>query len=121
MIVRIEFLSPPCSALAAAVEGGGDVFPVFVLDPHFIHGGCVGSARMTFLFDTLTDLHKNLQRRSSSLFCLQGNPELTLPRLFKQWNITTLAYEYDSEPYAKQRDQRVGEIAAKHGVDVVVR
>jgi cryptochrome len=114
-------LTTRCSALSAAIEGGSDVFPVFVLDPHYIHSGRVGSARMTFLFETLSDLHKNLQQRSSSLFCLQGTPEHVLPQLFKQWDITRLAYEHDIEPYAKQRDQRVAEIAAKHGVEVVVR
>ncbi len=110
-----------CSALSAAIEGGGEVFPVFVLDPHFIHSGCVAPARMTFLFDTLADLHTSLQRRSSSLFCLRGAPEDVLPQLFKQWEITRLAYEHDIEPYAKKRDARVAEIAARHGVEVVVR
>jgi len=75
---------------------------------------------MTFLFDTLADLHSNLQKRSSSLFCVQGSPDSALPQLFKQWNITRLAYEYDGEPYAKSRDQRIAELAAAHGVDVVV-
>jgi deoxyribodipyrimidine photolyase len=94
---------------------------VFVLDPHFTHSGRVAPARMTFLFDALADLHGNLQKRSSALFCLQGNPELLLPQLFKQWDITRLAYEFDGEPYARSRDQRVSDIAAQHGVDVVVR
>ncbi len=97
------------------------MFPVFVLDPHFLHGGRVAPARMSFLFDTLADLHANLLKRSSSLFCVQGSPEHLLPQLFKQWNITRLAYEYDNEPYAKARDKRVSDIAAQHGVDVVVR
>lgn len=97
------------------------MFPVFILDPHFIRSGRVGAARMTFLFDALTDLHSGLQQRSSSLFCVQGNPEHMLPQLFKQWNITRLAYEYDNEPYARSRDQRVTELAAHHGVNVVVR
>jgi cryptochrome len=109
------------SALAAAVDCGSEVFPVFILDPHFIGSGCVGSARMTFLFDALADLHSNLQQRSSTLFCLRGSPEHVIPKLFKQWNITRLAYEYDSEPYAKSRDLKISSIAQAHGVEVVVR
>jgi hypothetical protein len=109
------------SALAAAMEGGSEVIPVFLLDPHFTQSGRVGAARMTFLFDTLTDLHRNLQRLSSSLFCVQGSPEQLMPQLLKQWGITRLAYEFDGEPYARLRDQRISEIAAQCGVDVVVR
>jgi deoxyribodipyrimidine photolyase len=105
---------------SSSIDGGGDVLPVFILDPHFTRSGRVGSARMTFLFDTLADLHSNLQKRSSLLFCVQGSPDSALPQLFKQWNITRLAYEYDGEPYAKSRDQRIAELAASHGVDVVV-
>ena len=63
------------------MEGGSEVIPVFLLDPHFTQSGHVGAARMTFLFDTLTDLHRNLQRLSSSLFCVQGSPEQLMPQL----------------------------------------
>lgn len=42
--------------------------------------------------------------------------------LFSQeWNITRLSYEYDSEPFGKERDAAIRKLANEAGVEVIVR
>lgn len=53
------------------------------------------------------------------LFVIQGSPTEVFPGLFKQWEITRLTFEVDTEPYAVARDEEVKQLAHQHGVEVV--
>ena len=81
------------------------IFPVFVIDPHFVKPANVGINRMNFLLESLQDLDANLTKLGSRLIVLQGNPVDVFPDVFKKWNIGRLAFEKDTEPYAKMRLQ----------------
>lgn len=50
---------------------------------------------------------------------VKGDPKEMLPNLFEKWKITKLTFEVDTEPYARQRDEAVEEIAISCGVQVV--
>lgn len=39
----------------------------------------------------------------------------------QEWNTTRLSYEYDSEPFGKERDAAIQKLASEAGVEVVVR
>ncbi len=41
--------------------------------------------------------------------------------LFQEWNVTRLTFEYDSEPYGKERDAAIIKMANEYGVETVVR
>lgn len=48
-------------------------------------------------------------------------PELTLsPPPPQEWNISRLSYEYDSEPFGKERDAAIRKLACEAGVEVTV-
>ena len=55
----------------------------------------------------------------SRLFVVRGNPTEVFPKLFKDWGVTKLTFEVDTEPYAKQRDSDIKLLAKKNGVDVI--
>lgn len=40
---------------------------------------------------------------------------------FQEWKITRLSYEYDSEPFGKERDAAIKKLASEAGVEVTVR
>lgn len=44
-----------------------------------------------------------------------------LPKLFKAWKISHLVFEKDTDAYARDRDEKVVELAKQAGVEVVVR
>lgn len=50
---------------------------------------------------------------------MRGSPKETLPRLFKEWNVTMLTFEHDIEPYSIERDAFVTMTAEQHNVKVV--
>lgn len=55
------------------------------------------------------------------LFVVRGKPQDVLAQLFREWGVSRLTYEYDTEPYSRSRDQRVSELAEEHGVEVVYK
>ena len=58
---------------------------------------------------------------NSRLIVLRGAPEVELPRVMREWRINRLAYEIDTEPYAKARDAKIDLLAKGAGVEVVTR
>lgn len=106
-------------SLVRAVQDASHVTPIFCLDPWFVKSGKVGANRMKFLLESLADLDAGLNKLDSRLLVLQGSPVDELPRVFKAWGIKRLAFEHCTEPYAKERDAKIREICAQHGIEVV--
>ncbi|KAL8572787.1 hypothetical protein ACOMHN_024963 [Nucella lapillus] len=108
-------------ALLAACENGSHVHPVFFLDPYFAKASNyrVGINRWRFLLESLQDLDASLQKLNSRLFVVKGRPQDLLPKLFREWSVSRLTFEVDTEPYATRRDREVEDLARSHGVEVV--
>ncbi|KAK9914767.1 hypothetical protein WJX75_000282 [Coccomyxa subellipsoidea] len=106
-------------SLLAAIKGATHLYPVFILDPWFLKPDVVGVNRLNFLLDSLTDLRSSLQARGSNLLVLRGNPQEVLPRVWKDWNITRLCFEADTEDYAKERDGKITAAAKESGIEVI--
>jgi deoxyribodipyrimidine photolyase len=60
----------------------------------------------------------SLQVRGSRLIVLRGNPTEVLPKSMKDWAVTKLCFEHDTEPYALKRDAAMKEAAEQAGVEV---
>uniref|UniRef100_A0A8C6DM20 Cryptochrome circadian regulator 2 n=1 Tax=Moschus moschiferus TaxID=68415 RepID=A0A8C6DM20_MOSMO len=106
-------------ALLAAVRGAHCVRCVYVLDPWFAASSSVGINRWRFLLQSLEDLDRSLRKLNSRLFVVRGQPADVFPRLFKEWGVTRLTFEYDSEPFGKERDAAIMKMAKEAGVEVV--
>ena len=108
-------------ALAAAIAGSCQLYPIFCLDPQLVASGKMGANRLHFLLDSLADLDSSLRAVNSRLIVLRGSPEVELPRVMREWRVQRLAYEIDTEPYAKARDAKIDALADAAGVEVVRR
>ncbi|KAH9490127.1 Cryptochrome-1 [Bulinus truncatus] len=106
-------------ALREALKQSSEVYPVFVLDPWFVNSSKIGINRWRFLLQSLENLDNNLKSLNLRLYVVRGKPETELPRLCKEWEITRLTFEVDTEPYAVQRDKKVEEIVQPMGVEIV--
>ncbi|XP_047437674.1 cryptochrome circadian regulator 5 [Mugil cephalus] len=106
-------------ALMAALRDCKELYPVFILDPHY--NSNMGINRWRFLLGALKDLDCSLKKLNSKLFVVRGKPEDVFPKLFSKWNITKLTYEYDTEPYSRDRDEKVTNLAKEHGVEVIYK
>ncbi|CAL1605816.1 unnamed protein product [Knipowitschia caucasica] len=108
-------------ALREAVQGAGTVRCVYFLDPWFAGSSNVGVNRWRFLLQCLEDLDSSLRKLNSRLFVIRGQPANVFPRLFKEWKINRLTFEYDSEPFGKERDAAIKKLAMEAGVEVNVQ
>ncbi|KAK3548781.1 hypothetical protein QTP70_020669 [Hemibagrus guttatus] len=108
-------------ALREAVEGADTLRCVYILDPWFAGSSNVGINRWRFLLQSLEDLDASLRKLNSRLYVIRGQPTDVFPRLFKEWKITHLSYEYDSEPFGKERDAAIKKLANEAGVEIIVR
>ncbi|KAJ3686632.1 hypothetical protein LUZ61_015796 [Rhynchospora tenuis] len=114
-------------ALDLARRGCKHLYPVFVLDPHYLdpdrNAFSPGSARsglnrIQFFLESLRDLDASLRRLGSRLLLLRGEPAPVLCRLLKDWKIGKLCFEFDTEPYGLARDKQVRDFASSCGIDV---
>uniref|UniRef100_A0AAQ4PYH3 Cryptochrome-1 n=1 Tax=Gasterosteus aculeatus aculeatus TaxID=481459 RepID=A0AAQ4PYH3_GASAC len=108
-------------SLADSLLGADTVRCVYILDPWFAGSSNVGIHRWRFLLQSLQDLDSSLRKHHSRLFVIRGQPTDVFPRLFKEWNTSRLSYEYDSEPFGKERDAAIRKLACEAGVEVTVR
>uniref|UniRef100_A0A8C5QEW6 Cryptochrome circadian regulator 2 n=1 Tax=Leptobrachium leishanense TaxID=445787 RepID=A0A8C5QEW6_9ANUR len=107
-------------ALLAALRGARSVRCIYILDPWFAASSSGGINRWRFLLQSLEDLDTSLRKLNSRLFVVRGQPADVFPRLFKEWGVTRLTFEYDSEPFGKERDAAIMKLAKEAGVEVIV-
>uniref|UniRef100_W5NBN8 Cryptochrome circadian regulator 2 n=1 Tax=Lepisosteus oculatus TaxID=7918 RepID=W5NBN8_LEPOC len=108
-------------ALQEALNISDTVRCVYILDPWFAASANVGINRWRFLLESLEDLDASLRKLNSRLFVVRGQPADVFPRLFKEWNVTHLTFEYDSEPFGKERDAAIMKLARESGVETIVQ
>ena len=68
--------------------------------------------------ESLIDLDSSLSKLGSRLFVARGKPEVVIPELIDRWKIDKLTFEYDSEPYAKERDKNIENVVKAKGMKV---
>jgi deoxyribodipyrimidine photo-lyase len=90
--------------LKSALDAGGQVIPVFILDPQLLASPYVGEARLAFLLANLSALNRDLLQRGSYLALRRGDPLIELERLVAETNSTAIFAEADYSPYARRRD-----------------
>ncbi|GMH03643.1 hypothetical protein Nepgr_005482 [Nepenthes gracilis] len=114
-------------ALEYAAKNSCFVYPVFVIDPHYMEpdpnafspgSARAGLNRIQFLLESLLDLDANLREIGSRLLVLKGEPVEVLIRCLKQWNVKRLCFEYDTDPYYQDLDRRVKKYTSMAGVEV---
>jgi deoxyribodipyrimidine photo-lyase len=96
-------------ALTAALKAAGEVMPVFVLDPALLASPYSGAKRVAFLFAGLRALDQQLRQAGSRLVVRRGKPVEEMQRLVLETGAEAIFAEEDFSPYARQRDERVGE------------
>jgi deoxyribodipyrimidine photo-lyase len=88
---------------------GPEAILVFVLDPYFFAAERAANLphRMQFLLESLRALQQEVRNRGSELLVIPGRSVEVIPRCAKQWGVDrVLAYRW-SEPFGRERDQRI--------------
>jgi cryptochrome len=111
-------------ALKAALDFKPEcLYPIWTWDPHYVYHARVGSNRWKFLLDCQSDLSASITKLNpkSKLLLIREAPQTLFPKLFKEWRITHLVFEKDTDAYARERDAKVMELAQQAGVHVIVK
>jgi deoxyribodipyrimidine photo-lyase len=101
----------------AALKTGKPVLPIFIFDEEILKKLPVDDARVSFIFETLQKMRKELQEvYSSSLAMYYGSPSTVFNDLINDFQIDTIFTNHDYEPYAKERDTTIQQLAAARNI-----
>lgn len=94
-------------ALAAAVDKGDTVIPVFILNSRLLQGKHAGANRNRFLLESLQNLKENLQKLGADLVVRDGEVTEELLRLASEVMAEEAYCTADYSPFAVERDVNV--------------
>lgn len=104
------------AALSKSLDDGETTL-VFCFDPHILDKlGHKDDRRVTFIYQSLQEIEKELQKKGSSLIIRYGNPEDEIPKLAQELKVKNVYCNRDYEPYAKERDTKVGKKLLSLGI-----
>lgn len=100
-----------------ALKSNNPVLPIFIFDKEILDKLPEHDARVTFIYDTLQQIRKELQNTyESSIQMIYGTPEKVFEKLIKDHNIAEVYINHDYEPYARERDEVIGSLLEKHQI-----
>ena len=100
-----------------ALKGDYPVLPLFIFDKDILDKLPENDARVTFIFETLQEMRKELQDDyDSSLAMFHDTPEKVFKSLVKDYQVQEVFTNRDYEPYAKERDSSIKELLSKNNI-----
>jgi deoxyribodipyrimidine photo-lyase len=106
------------AALYAALNSGLPVLPLFIFDEEILdrlpsrHDG-----RVIFIHRELHRIKDTLEAAGSSLIVRYGSPVRILDEISGQYNVSAVYSNRDYEPYAYERDRKVGEFLFSKAIE----
>jgi deoxyribodipyrimidine photo-lyase len=105
------------AGLYHALKGSNPVLPIFIFDKEILDKlEDKDDARVTFIYQSIEAIDKELRQLGSSLMVIYDKPEHAWNKLIKEHNITAVYTNHDYEPYAKIRDEAVAGQLKKHNI-----
>ena len=105
------------AGLYHALKSGNPVLPVFIFDKEILDKlQDKDDARVTFIYETINVIDKELHQHGSSLLVLYDKPEHAWDKLIKDYKISAVYTNHDYEPYAKGRDEALEAHFKKHHI-----
>ena len=103
-------------ALFNALQSDNKVLPLFIFDEEILDKLPNDDPRVTFIYETLSQLDKQLKSKGSSLLIKKGNPLEVWENLISEFEIDAVFINKDYEPYAIGRDQEIQSLFGYHGL-----
>ena len=101
-----------------ALKGDQPVLPIFIFDTEILDKLHKDDARVTFIYETLQKMRKELQEAQGSTIALYyGKPKTIFDDLATEYHIKCVYTNHDYEPYAKERDEKIKVLLEKKGIE----
>ncbi|MCC8425088.1 deoxyribodipyrimidine photo-lyase [Mucilaginibacter sp. UR6-11] len=105
------------AGLYHALKSGNPVLCLFIFDPAILNQlDNRHDTRVTFIYDTLVDLHNKLQQHGSSLLVIHDPVDQAWQQVLKDYDVAAVYTNHDYEPYAKTRDEAIGKLLTGQGI-----
>lgn len=92
------------------------VVPVFIFDREILDDlEEKNDARVQFIHESVRNLRKIFLESGGTLLSFYDTPANAFKKLFEEYNISAIYTNRDYEPYAKERDKKIDELARENG------
>ena len=95
-----------------------NVKPIFIFDTVIINKLEKDDARLSFIHSLLFSINKDLNTHNSSVFCYHGKPEVIWKELISNYEIDTVFWNRDYEPYSIKRDNTIKQLLVNNNIEV---
>lgn len=96
--------------LFEALQANEVVLPIFIFDPAILESLPKNDARVEFIHQQLSEINARLQIHGSGVAVYHGSPVAVLNEITIQYDVSTVYYNHDYEPYALERDTAVSKL-----------
>ena len=115
--LRRDFRLHENTALYHALRSGNPVLCLFIFDSHILESlSDRKDRRVNFIYERLKTLEKELNRFHSSLLVVHNKPEDAFEALCERFSVESVFANHDYEPYARDRDQKIGRYLGDRGI-----
>ncbi|WVW81579.1 hypothetical protein I302_103574 [Kwoniella bestiolae CBS 10118] len=92
-----------------------------VLRSEYVYKHRVGLNRWNFLLESMNNLSEEYTKvnNKQKLWVFRSRPELVIRKLIRDWGVTHICWEKDSNAYSKVRDERIFALAEEMGIQVI--
>ncbi|MFN2336395.1 MAG: deoxyribodipyrimidine photo-lyase [Bacteroidales bacterium] len=105
------------AGLWKALNSGYRVLPVFIFDTDILDKLEERTdRRVSFIHGALEALQQKITAAGSSLLVLHDTPENALRKIVSEYEVRALFANHDYEPYATDRDRRIGLLTKAEGI-----
>jgi len=104
------------AGLYHALKSGLPVLPVFIFDEDIVGKLPRDDARVSFIHKTVSELKTQVEQSGSSLKVTFGKPLDVFRKLITEFSVSAVYTNRDYEPYARERDGRVGEFLRANAI-----
>jgi deoxyribodipyrimidine photo-lyase len=101
--------------LNLALSEVNNVQPIFIFDKDIIDELPIDDPRVTFLYQELLKINKELNTYNSSLRIYFGNPLEVFKQIFNENPALKIYTNRDYEPYAINRDEKINKFLSENG------
>ena len=106
------------TGLYYALKSALPLLPIFIFDNNILKNLPEDDARVSFIYNALNSMNKQLQNKGTSLIILQGDPVKVWEKLLSEYEVIKVYWNKDYEPYALERDKKIRELLDKRGIEL---
>ncbi|WP_281310565.1 cryptochrome/photolyase family protein [Flavobacterium flavigenum] len=105
------------TGLFHALQSGFPVIPLFIFDDSILESLPKNDARVNFIYDSLEKINTELHAVPSSILIKKGNTKNVWQSLIEEFDIQTVFFNKDYEPYAIKRDLAITKVLKENNIE----